>query len=194
MEHGFWRVATSWLPKFENPRAKRLVLQPIDEELTNWCRDMARQLGLDDLAEQIEVVWNPRMRTCAGRAFWPQQWIELNPKIKAFEPEQNMITLRHELAHLIAHARAGRRKIAPHGIEWRQACADLGIAGEGACHRMPLPPRKLARRYLYQCPKCFAEYARVRKFDRARACLTCCKQHSGGRYDARFRLVERKQK
>ena len=33
-------------------------------------------------------------------------------------------TLRHELAHLLAQWRVGRRRIAPHGKEWRQACRD----------------------------------------------------------------------
>jgi predicted SprT family Zn-dependent metalloprotease len=36
-------------------------------------------------------------------------------------------TLRHELAHLLAQFRVGRRRIAPHGPEWRIACRDLGI-------------------------------------------------------------------
>ena len=51
-------------------------------------------------------------------------------------------TLRHEAAHLLAHWRAGRRRIQTHGPEWRQACADLGIPGETVTHTLPLAPRR----------------------------------------------------
>lgn len=163
-----------------------------DEVLTIWCRETAASLGLPELARRVQVSWNQRMQTTAGRAWWPARLIELNPKIEAIDPEQKWRTLRHELAHLIAYERAGRRKIEAHGIEWRQACADLGIPGEAVFHQLPLKRRKIAPKYLYVCPCCHAEVKRVRKITKALACLACCKRYNHGDYDARFRLVIKK--
>ncbi|HEV3394003.1 MAG TPA: SprT-like domain-containing protein, partial [Chthoniobacterales bacterium] len=97
-------------------------------------------------------------------------------------------TLRHELAHLLAQWRAGRRRIAPHGSEWRQACRDLGIADEARCHNLPFVTKAYSRRYIYRCPNCKEEFPRVRRIRRAIACLACCRKHNGGDFDPRFRL------
>ncbi len=197
MQKGLWQMAFSWLTEpvmpvpSVVPVVKRKAVKHIDLDLTQWCRDTATSLGLTELAKTVEVVWNSRMRSTAGRAWWPQRLIELNPKVKEHDPEQSARTLRHELAHLIAYERAGRRKIAPHGIEWRHACAELGIGGESVCHQLPLPRRTHAKRFLYYCPQCRIEIKRVRKIKGAMACLACCRSHNGGHYDKRFRFVER---
>src|SRR4029077_20439164 len=80
-------------------------------------------------------------------------------------------TLRHELAHLLAQWRVGRRRIAPHGAEWRQACRDLGIADEARCHNLPFATKSLLPPYVYRCPNCKEEFPRVRRIRRAIACL-----------------------
>ncbi len=97
-------------------------------------------------------------------------------------------TLRHELAHLLAQWRVARRRIAPHGAEWRQACRDLGIAGEARCHNLPFAAKVYPPRYVYRCPNCQQEFPRVRRIRRAIACLACCRAHNRGEFDARFRL------
>jgi len=97
-------------------------------------------------------------------------------------------TLRHELAHLLAQWRVGRRRIAPHGVEWRAACRDLGIADEARCHDLPFATEVYAPRYVYRCPNCNEEFPRVRKIRRAIACLACCRKHNGGNFDPRFQL------
>lgn len=155
------------------------------------CREWALTLGLQRLAENVVVCWNARMRSTAGRAWWPQRCIELNPKIQKIDPKQTVRTLLHELAHLVAYERAGRKRISPHGAEWRMACADLGIAGESVCHHLPLPRRKQAYRYLYVCSYCQRDFPRKRKITRAYACADCCKRHAQGRFDKRFLLVEK---
>jgi predicted SprT family Zn-dependent metalloprotease len=99
-------------------------------------------------------------------------------------------TLRHELAHLLARCRHGRRAIAAHGPEWRQACIDLGLTDEKRCHELPLPRRRLERKYLYRCRFCKLEVRRVRPFRRAVACLKCCRAYNRGRYDERFRFLK----
>lgn len=153
------------------------------------CCERLRRLGLARLAGKIRVGWNSRLRSSAGRA-WPRESvIELNPRLAAFGPGEVRRTLLHELAHLVAHERHGR-KIAPHGPEWRRACADLGIPGESSRHELPLPRNRRRLRFLYQCPNCGARLPRVRRLTRAAACHACCRAHADGRFDPRFELVE----
>ncbi len=97
-------------------------------------------------------------------------------------------TLRHELAHLLAQFRVRRRRIAPHGPEWREACRDLDIANEARCHNLPFATKAYPPRYVYRCPNCKEKFPRVRRIRRAVACLACCRKHNGGDFDPRFRL------
>lgn len=159
-----------------------------DAALETLAHEWLGGIGTHEEAKLVRVVWNAKMRSTAGYAKWPQWVVELNPRLKEFEGETER-TLKHELAHLIAYSRAGRRRIAPHGAEWRRACADLGIPNERVSHTMPLPRHKQRRKYSYVCPVCGTSAERVRKFKRHTACLACCKKHNGGRYDARFQFV-----
>ena len=140
------------------------------------------------LSPSLRVEWNSRLRTAAGRADCRANLITLNPLLRGVGSEEIERTLRHELAHLLAHARAGRRRIAPHGAEWRMACRDLGIADEKRCHTLPFPARRQVRRLLYRCSACAREFPRVRPIRGRVACLACCRQHHHGQYHARFRL------
>jgi predicted SprT family Zn-dependent metalloprotease len=166
------------------------VLVGHDRKLTEQCALLLRNLGLSSVAKKIAVVWNPRMRTTAGRAFWPDAKIEMNPKLREIAPGEVAGTLLHELAHVVAFARAGRRRIKAHGAEWQQACADLGIPGETATHSLPLPGRKMKRRWRYTCPACGKGFDRVRPMRRLAACYACCLEHNGGYYHVKYRLVE----
>ena len=136
------------------------------------------------------VAWRTRLSSTAGLARPAEALVFLNPRLRSFPGETDR-TLRHELAHLVAHLRARGRKIAPHGPEWRRACADLGIPGESRCHTLPLPKRQVAHRYAYQCPRCGFLLRRTRpiKARRRLACHDCCKRHARGRFDGRFEFV-----
>ena len=164
------------------------VFQGRDAAMETQCRAWLTALGLHEGAQKITVAWKPRMRSTAGYAKWPSWAVELNPRLVEFDGQVER-TLKHELAHLIAYARAKRRRIEPHGAEWRQACADLGIPDESARHTLPLPRIKQTRRFVYACPVCDFKVERVRKFKRATACLHCCRKHNGGRFDARFQFL-----
>jgi predicted SprT family Zn-dependent metalloprotease len=158
------------------------------EKMTTWCAQILSRLGLTALASRIQVRWNPRLRSTAGRA-WPRHaLIELNPLLLTVSPEETDRTLRHELAHLIAHERAGKKSINPHGPEWQLACAQLGIPGESPRHRLPLPRNQVARPFRYQCPGCATIIHRTRRISRPSACASCCKAFAGGSFDERFRL------
>jgi SprT protein len=145
-------------------------------------------VGAARLAAVVRVEWNPRLRSCAGRADFREKLVSLNPRLSEYGTVEIDRTLRHELAHLLAQFRAGRRRILPHGQEWRDACRDLAIGDEKRCHNLPLPTRERTRRFLYKCPGCQRDFPRVRRIKRAIACLACCRAHNGGEFDARFRL------
>jgi SprT protein len=164
-----------------------------DSVLTALCAEWLRKLGYENLATQVRVRWNSRMQSTAGLAYPSKALIKLNPRLQPFGSEEVEQTLKHELAHLLAHHRAGRRRISPHGPEWRKACADLGLSDERRCHTLALPRREVAKRHLYLCPACGMAVHRVRPIRRPSACLPCCRKHNGGRYDERFRFVKLRQ-
>ena len=155
--------------------------------LLKIARELLRSLGAKRIATELRVEWNSRLKTAAGRADHRQKLISLNPRLVEHPAEIDR-TLRHELAHILAQFRAGRRRISPHGSEWQQACRDLGIAGEKRCHTLPFPAKRYTPRFIYRCPNCRRDFPRVRKIKRTVACLACCRAHNGGEFDVRFRL------
>lgn len=169
------------------PARAHLRRDPLLEEV---ARVLVRQVGCAPLARDLTVSWNPRMRTTAGLACYRTRQVILNPRLIEVSADEVQRTLRHELAHLVAQARAGRRRVAAHGAEWQRACADLGIPDEKRCHDLPFKQRRLTRRYFYQCPECRTTMARVRRVKSRVACLKCCRKHNGGHYSERFRFRE----
>lgn len=166
-----------------------------DPALTRHAAALLRPLpGCARLAERVQVRWHGRLSSSAGHARAGPGLVLLNPRLREFHGEEER-TLRHELAHLVAFERATgflrRKRIAPHGPEWRQACAELGIPDETRCHTLPFPRRQAARPFGYRCPVCRVVVWRARPLPRRRAlaCGACCKQHARGRFDPRFRLV-----
>jgi SprT protein len=152
------------------------------------ARQLLRSLGAKQIAIELRVEWNRRLKTAAGRADYRQKLISLNPRLVAHPAEIDR-TLRHELAHILAQFRGkSRQRIAPHGPEWQQACLDLGIAGEKRCHTLPFPAKSYAPRFIYRCPNCRRDFPRARRIKRTVACLACCRAHNGGEFDVRFRL------
>ena len=156
-------------------------------DLEETARELLGSLGAARIANDFRVEWNSRLKTAAGRADYHEKLISLNPRLSEYPAEIDR-TLRHELAHILAQFRVGRRKISPHGVEWQQACIDLGIADEKRCHNLPFPARTFAALFVYRCPNCHQEFPRVRRMRRAVACLACCRKHNGGHFDPRFRL------
>jgi predicted SprT family Zn-dependent metalloprotease len=159
------------------------------DDLVQECRQLLLNLGMENVKDLVKVDWNPQLRSTAGYARYPSWQIELNPRLIAFDGQVQR-TLLHELAHLVAYHRAGRRRIKPHGPEWQKACADLGIRGEPAHHRLPLPRNRVERQHAYQCPSCTTVVRRVRPFTRPTACLKCCNDLAGGKFDTRFKFVK----
>src|SRR5207302_2099406 len=153
----------------KSPGEGHLIGSSHDVDLESKAREILYELDANKLAFGIRVEWNSRLKTSAGRADYRHKLISLNPLLFAHPAEIDR-TLRHELAHLMAQFRAGRRRILPHGAEWRKACRDLGLDGERACHKLPLAARSIARRFLYRCGNCQRAFPRVRRMRRATAC------------------------
>src|SRR3954453_16309001 len=101
------------------PTASRHVATCTDTaaELLARAQKLLRGAGADALAERLTVRWNPGMRSTAGTANWTKCLISLNPQLRQFGDAEVAGTLRHELAHLLAQFRAGKRRIQPHGRE-----------------------------------------------------------------------------
>jgi SprT protein len=175
------------------PAGPSLVVLGRDSELERKAREMLEGLDASELAGSVQVEWNARLFSAAGRADYRRTLVSLNPRLREHGAAEIDRTLRHELAHLLAQFRAGRHRVAPHGTDWRKACRDLGIADESRTHALPFPIQRRSRRYLYECPRCRKEFPRVRPIKRAIACLECCRKFNGGKFDkgARLRLVER---
>lgn len=159
-----------------------------DRALEDLSAMLLRRAGAARIAESVRVQWSRRLRSAAGRADFRTFTVTLNPLLHEHGEGEIDRTLRHELAHLVAHCRAGRRRIQPHGAEWRQACAELGIAGEPRCHALPFPVTRRSARYLYRCPRCRRDFPRVRRIRRRLACLACCRRENGGEFDKRAQL------
>jgi predicted SprT family Zn-dependent metalloprotease len=159
-----------------------------DVTLEQKSKTLLRSLGAARLAREIRVEWNPRMKSTAGRADFRKKLVSLNPRLSDHGNEEIDRTVRHELAHLLAQFRVGRRRIAPHGTEWRAACRDLDIADEARCHNLSFATKAYPARFVYRCPNCRQEFPRVRRIRRVIACLACCRKHNGGDFDPRFRL------
>ena len=170
-----------------------LVVLGRDFELESKARKMLQALSAPELASSLQVEWNARLFSAAGRADFRRKLISLNPRLREHDPAEIERTLRHELAHLLAQFRAGRRRVAPHGAEWRKACQDLEIGDESRTHALPFPIQRRSRRFLYVCPRCAKEFPRVRRLKRAVACLDCCRKFNRGKFDsgAQLRLVQR---
>jgi SprT protein len=126
---------------------------PTPAELTEQARNLLGAWGLADRAAAVKAGWNPRLRTTAGRAFWHENRIELNPNLLQDHTASVAEVLAHEAAHLAAFLLYGGR-IRPHGREWRKLMRQAGHR-PAACHRLPLGNLR-RRRYLYlrMCEPC----------------------------------------
>jgi len=156
---------------------------------------LLRRHAGETYADSVKIIWNRKMRSTAGRAFLYEAKVELNPKLLHLNNDlaesltQVRQTLLHELAHLLAHHRYGRG-ITAHGVEWKQACADLGIPGESATHQLNLPTRTQQKKWGYSCPNCLEIILRVRRMKSQSACYTCCKKYNRGKFHSKFALIE----
>jgi predicted SprT family Zn-dependent metalloprotease len=137
------------------------------DALARLARWLAVRAGERRRARGLVVVFNPRLRSSAGRVDFHARAIELNPRLLDRHPGELVATLAHELGHLLAGARAG------HGGRWRSAMAALGFAAE-TCHRMDVEGLAARRRvWRWRCPGCGETYQRRHRKAHRFACGRC---------------------
>jgi len=157
------------------------------DDLAQYANKALCEIGETQVAEQLSISWNPRMRSAAGRAKLQAWTIEINPKLIPFGEQEVYTTVLHELAHLVAWRRHQHRG---HGLAWRQACADLGIPDESVTHQLPLPRRQQRKNYRYKCETCDLEFDRVKPAKKTSACAVCCKEFNKGKFHSKYLLTE----
>ena len=79
--------------------------------------------------------------------------IRYNPYIFARYFADNLAnTVPHEVAHFVVNALYGRRKVQPHGIEWRAVMQRLGAEPSVTCrYDLSGIPQRRQRRFEYRC-------------------------------------------
>lgn len=136
-----------------------------------------------------QLSWNSRLSSTAGR-FCPgrtRPGFERPPQIEIATylqdiPDGEMHvtdTMLHEMIHLHLWA-AG--KPYGHTAEFHRIMKKVGAK------RFNPVPKHRPFKHWYECPGC-RKQTPTRRAITGSACLACCKKHSGGYYDKRFRLV-----
>ena len=161
---------------------------------------MSKWMDLRSLFEQInqehfegflelpELQWNSRLRTSAGR-FIPgsrkffrshRPKIEVASYLLREEHAQKHIrdTMAHEMIHYWLWA---KRKPYGHTEDFYTKMNAMGVSRYN-----PVPQLKPPK-YIYRCPKCLKDFPAKKRLG-VLACLACCKTHTQGRYDVRFKL------
>ncbi len=131
------------------------VVLPVEPELKRRAAALLASWRVLDTA--VDVVWNGKLTTTAGRAFQQRGRIELNPTLLARAPDQLPIVLAHEAAHIAAFRLFGPR-IPAHGRHWRSL---MRLAGHepAITHDIPIDdvrrpalrarPARPRRRFVY---------------------------------------------
>jgi predicted SprT family Zn-dependent metalloprotease len=126
---------------------------PDEEDLEARARELFTLWGVVDRLAHIEVLWNGRLRTTAGRAHLRTIQIHLNPRLLARVPDRIDEVLTHEAAHLavaLIHGLDARH----HGPEWAALMAAAGHEAKRT-HDFPVAGLLRTRSYfLHYCAAC----------------------------------------
>ena len=159
--------------------------------LETRARELFTLWGVIDRLAHVEVIWNRRLRTTAGRAHLSTIQIHLNPRLLARVPERIDEVLTHEAAHL-ATALVHGRNAQHHGPEWR---ALMEQAGHDASRTHDFPVEGLYRSrswFLHHCPDCGdRRILDVARADRACGCSAKITVYRAPRTDKGRRALER---
>ena len=109
--------------------------------------------GVLDRLANVEVIWNRRLRTTAGRAHLRELTIQLNPRLLARVPYRIDEVLAHEAAHLAVGLVHGTT-VPHHGPEWSAWMVEVGH-DPNAKHDFPVEGLLVSRSYfLHVCTGC----------------------------------------
>lgn len=143
----------------------------------------------DGFLDAPVIRWNSRLRTSAGR-FVPgsRKHPELYPAaievasylLQETDPEKLVSdTIAHEMIHYWLWV---RRRPYGHTEEFMVKMREMGAT------RWNPVPRRRPYKYAYRCGHCAQEFLSRKRLGTL-GCGKCCKKHSGGRFDSRFKLV-----
>ena len=146
------------------------------------------EIHFDGFLEPPVLKWNSRLRSSAGR-FIPgsRKWFLERPPVieiatylkEEIEAEKHLLdTIAHEMIHYWLWV---RRRPYGHTPEFWEKMQLMGVSRYNPVPRLK-PPK-----YLYRCPGCSRDFPARKKWGKL-ACATCCKTHSGGKFDIRFKL------
>jgi len=163
------------------------------ETIRNKALDLMTALGGEHLGRSLlELGWTLEFSD-AKRRLGVCKYGKRSPRMKVIALSRHYCcqggwdvmgdVVRHEIAHAIEFETTGRSS---HGAGWKRLAAELG-ADPTRCFDGPLLPPAPSR-YVGVCPSCGHEQSFYRRIKRSYACVACCREHSGGRYDERFRL------
>ncbi|MEK6704453.1 MAG: SprT-like domain-containing protein [Bdellovibrionota bacterium] len=155
--------------------------------LTEFFRQL-NDIYFDGFLDEPVIRWNTRLRVSAGR-FIPGSRKFFNKFPPAIEiasylkTEQGAVALlRDTMAHEMIHYWLWvRRRSYGHSPDFYVKLKEIGAS------RYNPVPRGRPYKYVYVCSACGKEFF-TKKTLGSLACATCCKRHSGGKYDGRFKL------
>jgi SprT protein len=128
------------------------------EKLEKALESIIRKFDLD-IEPELEIAG--RFKRKAGQYQHKDRKIRISKYLLENHPEKVITTLKHELGHAIVMNRYQRKKIKPHGKEWRSVMSELGVDKPEVCHRLQLAKY----RYIVRCSntECNIELGRHKK-------------------------------
>jgi predicted SprT family Zn-dependent metalloprotease len=135
--------------------------------------DIYNRQYFDNKLPKVKIRYSKRMLVAGG--YFPQKGeICISVKYHKLFPDEVYDTLKHEMIHIV-HFR--------HNAAFKKMARRIGASLQANDH----PSLRKPPRYLYICPRCFAEYPRYKRL-RMASCGKC----SRGGFDGRYKLVLKK--
>lgn len=109
-----------------------------------------------------------------------RKMITISYYLAALNPfEETLNVIRHEIAHALTPGHH-------HDYHWKAVARSIGCTGDRCYNETVIKPKS---NYVLECPNCTKQYPRYRKTRKSYACTDCCRRHSYGKYDERFKLI-----
>jgi len=154
-------------------------------EVARLLGGWGRLWGVADLAQRVRVERSARLSASLGLCYPLKGRIALNPVL--FKPANRALLIEvlcHEAAHMAARLLA-RRRIKPHGPEWRRLMRMAGyeprvrIAPHAVFGYKRVNKRRAHYLYRHTCTECGARFT-ARRTDHRWRCAACYDGGSGG--------------
>ncbi|MFH1698946.1 MAG: SprT-like domain-containing protein [Candidatus Zixiibacteriota bacterium] len=120
-----------------------------------------------------KIKYSKRM-LAAGAYYSNLKEIRISEKYHLIFPDEVYDTLKHEMIHILQPN---------HNASFKRIARKIGASVRATEH----PELRRKPKYLYICPHCLSEYPRIKRL-RMASCGKCSK----GRYDARYKLILKK--